>query len=221
MPNSLSGVRLLSLLLLPFLCTCGRAPGQEAVITLVVGSVRYQEDAQQLDADLSIEPQNSHAPTLYGSAMPPFTAVGAGHYRARRKISFPGKVSFALPCGTAERLCPREFSFSPPFPDSIPPTVSHGETVSFPALVAGLLEPEILVIFFEPEDRSSPRRISLQGPTRNGRVTLPKKALQDIPFGNYRVYLIKQRLYADSTARLQTSIQAEYFTKSVAVEVRK
>jgi len=85
----------------------------------------------------------------------------------------------------------------------------------------GLLEAENLILFFEPDDRSAPTRITLQGPTQSGRVTVPKKALLDVAPGKYEVYIIKQQLHQDSTAVVQTSLQTQYYTKSVAVTVNK
>ena len=55
---------LLSLLLLPLLCTCAPAKKNAPSPTVAVGSVRYQEDIQRLDADLSIDPVGSYVPAL-------------------------------------------------------------------------------------------------------------------------------------------------------------
>ena len=216
-----TALQLLTLLLLTLLCTCGPAPKQAVPATVATGTVRYQEDIQRLDADLSIAPIGSYVPALYGSAMPPFERAGAGHFRSRRSLPFPGKVSFSIPCGAAEGLCPHDLPFTAPFADSIPVAFSQSNTLSFPAGTTGLLEAEKLVVFFEPDDRSAPTRITLQGPTQSGRVTIPKKALLDVAPGKYQVYLIKQQLYKDSTSVLQTSLQTEYFTKSIAVTVSK
>lgn len=221
MPSRISGLQLLPLLLLNLLCTCAPAPKPAPSPTLAKGSVRYQEDLQRLDADLSITPIGSYVPALYGSAMPPFERAGPGHFRTRRTLPFPGKVSFSIPCPTAEGLCPQELTFTPPFADSIPMAFSQSKTLNFQAGSTGLLEAEKLVVFFEPDDRSSPTRITLQGPTQSGRVTIPKKALLDVAPGKYQVYLVKQQQYKDSTAVLQTSLQTEYFTKSIAITVSK
>ncbi len=215
------GSRLISLLLLGLLCTCGPAPKNDFSPTIAVGSVRYQEDIQRLDADLSIDPVGSYVPSLYGSAMPPFDRAGPGHFRTRRTLPFPGKLSFSIPCSAAEGLCPKEIPFTPPFADSIPTVFSQSKTLSFLAGSTGLLKAENLIVFFEPDDRSAPTRITLQGPTQSGLVTVPKKALLDVAPGKYQVYMIKQQLHKDSTALVQTSFQTEYFTKSITVTVNK
>jgi len=125
-----------------------------------------------------------------------------------------------LPCGQASE-CVLSYDFLPLFADSIPSQISLAETVAFPVAGGGLLSDESLVIFFEPADRSSPKRIQLMGPTDTGIFTLPKNSLEDIPAGDYQVYLIKQQLHQDSTAYYKASIQTEYFSKTVLVKVQQ
>lgn len=211
---------LLPLLLLTLFCTCGRAP-QSASRTEVVGSIRYEESGQLLTANLAISPVPGAAtPSLQGNAMPAFPAIGPGHYRGRRNQPFPNPLSLTVPCGEGITPCNLSLPFSPPFIDSLPATSQTGNPLSFTTGNNALLKNENLVFFFEPADRSEPRRILLQGPTFSGRVNLPKEAMSDIPPGKYEVYLIKQQLYKDSLQHLQTSIQTEYFTRPAAFEMK-
>lgn len=207
----------LSLLLTLFLCTCDRAP--KALPTTVVGDVRYDEGTQILNVNLAIDPVKSGFPTLYGSAIPAFEAAGPGHFRGRRTLPFSSPVKLSLPCASSP--CPLDLPFVPPFADSIPAVIDKTKKVRFAASSHGLLETENLVAFFEPADRSAPRRILLRGPTSTGYLTLPKEAMSDIPAGKYEVYLVKQQLQKDSLPALQSSIQTEFFTRMVPVEVKE
>jgi hypothetical protein len=207
----------LTLLLTLLLCTCDRAP--ETPPTTLVGSVRYDESTQILDVDMAIAPVGNGFPTLYGSAMPAFPAAGAGHFRGRRTLPFTSPIKLSVPCTTSP--CPLDVSFTPPFADSIPAVINKKQSVRFAAGSTGLLATENLVAFFEPDNRTAPRRILLQGPTSSGMLSLPKEALSDIPVGKYQVYLIKQQLQKDSLSTLQSSVQTEYFTRMVPVEIKE
>lgn len=206
-------------LLFTLLCTCGRAP-KPSLPTEVVGSIRYEEKTQLLTADLAISPHTSAiGPTLFSTAMPAFPAGGPGHYRGRRNLPFPDPIRLSVPCGNTAPPCDLTLPFSPPFADSLPPTGQTGAPLRFIAGKNALLENENLVFFFEPADRSDPKRILLQGPTASGRVNLPKESLSDLKPGKYEVYFIKQQLHKDSITNLQTSIQTEYFTRSMPFEM--
>jgi hypothetical protein len=184
-----------------------------------VGNVRYDKGTQILNVDVAIDPIKTGFPSLYGSALPAFPAAGPGHFRGRRTVPFTSPVRLSVPCATG--TCSLELAFTPPFADSIPAVINKKQSVRFAAGSTGLSATENLVTFFEPEDRSTPRRILLQGPTSSGVLSLPKEALSDIPVGKYQVYLVKQQLHKDSVSTLQSSIQTEYFTRMVPVEIKE
>jgi hypothetical protein len=175
-------------------------------------------------ATLNISPADTVGiqapPTLLGSAMPPLERAGPGSFRTRRQLHFPGDLQMTVPCGQASE-CVLDYTFNPVFADSIPAEISLAQTAAFPVAEVGLKEQESLVIFFEPVDRSNPKRIQLVGPTDSGILTLPKNSLEDIPVGDYQVYLIKQQLFQDSTAYYKASVQTEFFSKNVMVNVRQ
>jgi hypothetical protein len=184
-----------------------------------VGNVRYDASTQILNVDLAIDPLKSGSPSLFGSTIPAFPAAGPGHFRDRRTLRFTSPIKFSVPCATD--TCPVELAFTPPFADSIPAIIDKTKSIRFAAGSTGLLANEYLETFFEPDDRSAPRRILLRGPTSSGILRLPKEALSDIPAGKYQVYLVKQQLQKDSLAQLQSSIQTEYFTRMVPVEIKE
>ncbi|WP_020570248.1 hypothetical protein [Neolewinella persica] len=206
-----------SLLLTSLLCTCDPAP--KAASTTLVGNVRYDEGSQILNVDLAIDPVPDGFPSLFGSAMPALPAAGTGHFRGRRTLPFTSPIKLAVPC--ASTPCLLEVAFTPPFADSIPAVINKKESVRFAAGSTGLSATENLVTFFEPADRSAPRRILLQGPTSTGMLKLPKEALSDIPVGKYQVYLVKQQLQKDSLSTMQSSVQTEYFTRTIPVEIKE
>jgi hypothetical protein len=206
-----------TLLLTLLLCTCDRA--QKTPPTTMVGNIRYDESTQILNVDVAIVPIGNGFPSLDGSAIPAVPAAGPGHFRNRRTLPFTSPIKIAVPCATGN--CPLALNFTPPFADSIPAIINKKQSVRFAAGSTGLLDTEYLEAFFEPEDRSAPRRILLQGPTSSGMLSLPKEALSDIPVGKYQVYLVKQQLHKDSLPNLQSSVQTEYFTNMVPVEVKE
>ncbi|MEM9528769.1 MAG: hypothetical protein AAGA31_19305 [Bacteroidota bacterium] len=212
--------------LLLLLCTCDRAQNdrnKQDLVTIVNGTLRYQEVGQILEATVRVSPTdttvNAPTPTLFGTAMPRLRLAGNGVFRERRSLPLPPQISLTVPCKKTD--CPLGIDFSPPFIDSIAPVVSKQKTLSIPVAAVGLSKHESLVVFFEPKDRhSAPERIQLVGPTSTGTLTLPKKTLANIPAGAYDVYLIKQQLRQDSSAFVRSSLQMEYFTKSVDVSLR-
>lgn len=216
-PFQVNAYAVLALLFTLLLCTCDRA--KKTPPTTLVGNVRYDESTQILNVDVAIDPIGNRFPTLYGSAIPAFPAAGPGHFRNRRTLPFTSPIKLSVPCATA--ACPLELSFTPPFADSIPAIINKNQSVRFVAGSTGLLATENLEAFFEPADRSAPRRILLKGPTSSGTLSLPKEALSNIPAGKYQVYLVKQQLHKDSLLTLQSSVQTEYFTNMVPVEVKE
>lgn len=212
---------LLSLLLPLLLCTCGPAQNLETVLqTAATGSVRYHQDQQILEASLNLSPAPAKAPSLFGTLLPTLPETGPGNYKLRKKIAFPTDFSFSLPCGKGQTTdCPLDFTFTPPFIDSLPAVMSRNTTIRFVAGEKGLSKQESLEVFFEPVNRSEPHRMLVQGPTKRGTITLPKLAMADLAPGLYDVYLVKQQLNRDSTAALQHSLQTEYFTNTRRVNV--
>ena len=211
----------LSLLFTTFLCTCDRAP-QRTEPTVVVGTLRYQANNNVLEATLQMTPVDTSAaavfPTLFGTAVQPLALAGTGNFRARRKVAWPGKVNLTVPCADGPN-CPLTVDFAAPFADSIPARISKEKSLQFAVADRGMTEDESLIFFFEPADRSRPRRLQLIGPTDTGVLTVRKEALAAIPTGEYQVYLVKQQLAKDSTAKVVSSFQIEYFTASRALEV--
>jgi len=202
------------------LCTCDRAQ-KMAGPSVLSGTLRYQADRQQLEATVKIRPldtlPNAPAPTLFGSAMAPFVAAGEGVFRATRSLPPPTNIQLTSPCPSGD--CPVDLSFTPPFIDSLPAILSRSTTNAFAVTSGGMRANESLLVFFEPADRSEPKRIQLIGPTSTGALTLPAKVMADVPAGDYEVYLIKQQLAQDSTAQFSYQLQTEYFTRSRSVTV--
>lgn len=221
MYRNISGI-CLTLLLPLLLCTCGPALNSQKEATVVAGTIRYQQDNKLLEATLRIEPVDSSDkavyPTLFGTAMTPAPMVGPGRFRTRRSLTFPTTFRLTAPCPEGPN-CPLDYGFSPPFSDSIPSALTLGKSARFPVANTGLAADESLVLFFEPADRSEPRRVQLLGPTSSGQFTLRKEVFSDIPVGSYEVYLVKQQLKKDSTGTIIASLQTEYFTKAKTVEI--
>ncbi|MFT7120552.1 MAG: hypothetical protein ACJAZ9_000726 [Neolewinella sp.] len=212
----------LSLLFLLNLSTCAPAQKSSKPTTNFTGTIRYQQPRQLLEANFRITPVDNTInviyPTLFGTAMAPFEPTGPGNYRTRRNLPFPTTLQLTAPCSDGPN-CPLSLNFQPPFSDSIPRELSKSQSAIFPVGTVGLTKAESLIIFFEPADHSTPRRIQLVGPTSTGNLTLRKEAISDIPAGEYLVYLVKQGVQKDSSAALVSSVQMEYFTKSKPVLV--
>jgi len=206
--------------LFTFLCTCGRAP-EAAPSARLTGTLRYQKDGQLLEASLNVSPADSltstRAPTLFGTVLESTSQLGAGRYRARRRLELPPVIRLTAPCPAGD--CPLTINFIPPYLDSLPTLLNRKRTLAFPYAAAGLAASESVVLFFEPEGRSAPHRIQLIGPTDTGVLTLPAKTLADVSPGTYRAYLIKQQLAKDSTKQLSYSLQTEFFTRTRSVRV--
>ncbi len=201
------------------LCTCGpAAPTPVSEVKTLSGHVRYQEELRSLDVELLLPDSTDRPPTFLGTAMQPLRKLPARRFRLERARAFPETFRFAV--SSREEVANFEFDLLPVYIDSLPDTLVRTRTANFPAAARGLAENESLVIFFEPADRSTPKRILLTGPTSKGVVTLPTSAIDDIPPGNYDVYLIKQHLYKDRQRNLKASIQAEYFTRSRPLTVQ-
>lgn len=206
------------------LCTCGPAPEQAAAAydgpTKLAGTLRYQQDQRLLEATLRVDPAvpDGPAPLLLGSALEPLATAGTGRFRTRRSSALPTRLSAGMPC-TDREACTTHWNFVPPFADSLPAVLSKSRNQQIPVLEKGLTAEESLVVFFEPRIRKTPHRLQLIGPTATGFVTLRREALADIPAGDYRIYLVKQQLHRDSTDRLVSTVQTEYFTRSREVTV--
>ncbi|MEL7159212.1 MAG: hypothetical protein AAFN92_00530 [Bacteroidota bacterium] len=205
--------------LLSLLCTCGRAPAPPP--TELSGTLRYRAADRSLEVTLRLSPADTlpsaPVPTLFGSSLSPLPLAGTGVYRTRRQLELPPLIQLTAPCSTGD--CPVALPFVAPRIDSLPAELSNSRSTAFPVADAGLTPAESIVVFFEPADRSSPRRLQLVGPSTSGVLTLPARALADVPPGKYEVYLIKQQLVRDSTEHLRYSLQTEYFTRSKNVTV--
>jgi hypothetical protein len=206
----------LLLCLSTFLCTCGPAQKESTGPTAVVGNIRYEESPQILETSLTISPVTATAPAVLGTTLNPITSMGVGHYRGRQQTEFPAVIDLSIPgqSGLVVR-------FSPPFADSIPAVLSKSQSVKIATMKNGLTDNENLVLFLEPKDRSTPKRILLQGPTSTGILTLPKETMKDVNPGKYQAYLIKQQLQKDSTSTMESSLQTEYYTRSIPIEVKE
>lgn len=199
-----------------FLCTCGPAQNTNKESTVVIGNIRYEESPRLLEANLTVSPVPSTAPAVLGTTLTQLNGMGPGHYRGRQKTEFTDAIDLSIPGQPAQVI-----RFTPPFADSIPAVLSKSRTAKIPAMRTGLTDKESLVFFLEPKDRSTPKRILLQGPSNSGVLTLPKESMSDVKPGRYTAYFVKQQLQKDSTATLETSLQTEYFTKSIPIEVKE
>jgi hypothetical protein len=198
------------------LCTCGPAQNANNDPTVVIGNIRYDEGTQLLEANLTVSPVPTSAPAVLGNTLNPLTGMGAGHYRGRQQTEFTDVIDLSIPGQPAQVI-----RFSAPFADSIPAVLRKSRTAKIPAMRSGLTDAESLVFFLEPADRSTPKRILLQGPSNSGTLTLPKESITDVKPGRYSAYFVKQQLQKDSSATLETSLQTEYFTEAIPIEVKE
>jgi hypothetical protein len=107
------------------------------------------------------------------------------------------------------------------FIDSLPAELYRDSTARFPVATQGLMENESLVIAFQPRDGSrNDKRILITGPTGSGTITLPSTTLDDIPEGEYRVYLFKQQLYRERQGYLRADIRIEYVSRAATTIVQ-
>ncbi|MBB4077514.1 hypothetical protein GGR28_000115 [Lewinella aquimaris] len=208
---------LLPLIILGFTC-CGPAePTPVAEVKTVSGNLRYQEDARTLQAELVLPDSTERPPTFLGDPMRPLRGFPARRFRLERVQDLPGDIRFSV----TEQGAVANFSF--PFHrvyiDSLPDTLRRTEAANFAVGDRGMTEEESLLLFFEPADRSNPKRILVTGPTDSGIVSLPTSAINDISPGEYSVYFVKQQLYKDRHKNLRVSVQAEYFTRSQPLTV--
>ncbi len=206
----------LLLCLSTFLCTCGPAKKTNEESTVVLGNIRYEESSQLLEANLTVSPVPTTAPAVLGTTLNQLTGMGPGHYRGRQQVEFTDVIDVSVAGQPAQVI-----RFTPPFSDSIPAVLSKSRTAKIPAMRVGLTDRESLVFFLEPKDRSTPKRVLLQGPSNSGILTLPKESISDVKPGQYTAYFVKQQLQKDSTGTLETSLQTEYFTTSIPIEVKE
>lgn len=183
---------------------------------MVIGNIRYDESTQLLEANLTVSPVPATAPAVLGTTLSPLAGMGAGHYRGRQQTEFTDPMDLNVSGHPGQVI-----RFSRPFADSIPTVLYKSRTAKIPVMHTGLTDKESLVFFLEPKDRSTPKRILLQGPSNSGILTLPKESMSDVNPGRYTAYFIKQQLQKDSTATLETSLQTEYYTKSIYIEVKE
>ncbi|WP_116127452.1 hypothetical protein [Lewinella sp. IMCC34183] len=211
-------MRYLSFIVLCVAWACGSSePTPIEEVETVSGYFRYQEGDSSLQADLELPDSTTLIPSFLGSAMEPLGTLPARRFRYNARGSLPPVVRFQVdePDGNTNF----NFATHRVFVDSLPDTLYRDRAVNFPVTDRGLTELESLVVFFEPADRSTPKRILVTGPTEGGTVSLPSSAVDDIAPGNYEVYLVKQRLFKDQIRTLRASVQSEYFTRSRSVIV--
>lgn len=212
-------MRVIAFILLSGLLACGPAePTPIEEVKSVSGHVRYQRGNQSLLADLQLADSTDRIPTFLGSAMEPIGNLPTDRFRHYATGDLPSVLRFGIDHDGSATV----FSFvtHPVFVDSLPDTLDRSRTINFPVADRGLTDKESLVMFFEPTDNSTPKRILITGPTETGTVSLPVSAIDDIAAGNYEVYFVKQRLFKDQIRTLRASIQTEYFTRSVPVTVQ-
>lgn len=203
-------------------CSSGASPKPHSVVA--AGTFRYLATDKTLKTNIALSPTDTTAaltaPTLYGTVMPPLVRdQSTRQFQVYRPMEFPGNFRVTLPAGDAARHTV-EFSLEPPVVDSVPRLMSRASSQNFPVAQRGLADNENLVLFFEPQDAENQvRRILVQGPTSTGNVSLPKHVLADVLPGTYDFYLIKQKLYRDSLPLLTVSLQAEYYSPTVSLEV--
>lgn len=207
----------LYLAFITLLGTC--APPPNVAPTEVVSQIRYQEARKELSARVRVSPDRPTRPTLFNDAMEPAPNLGEGHYRSRRKMAFPASIRFGIPTETTDERRELKISFSPALIDSLPRLLHRGANYKFPVGSEPLKDTESLELFFEPTERAEPKRIQLRGPTAGATFNLPSPAMSDLKNGEYTVYLIKQQLHRDSLPAFTSSVQTEYFTRSVRVQV--
>ena len=218
-------MRLLPLLALAILlCTCGPAmpppPTPPAELPIVAANVRYQEDGQRLSATMTVPSEllPNGAPTLYGTTLSQLANGSRKMFRGNRQLPLPGKVEVTVP--SADGHLAVSFPFAPVFLDSLPAVLDRKASVRFPFSNAAMTEDESLVVFFEPTERSTPRRLQIVGPTQAPAITIPTAAIASYPAGDYDVYLVKQSLVRDSSAYVKASVQTEYYTATRRITLR-
>ncbi|WP_116108237.1 hypothetical protein [Lewinella sp. IMCC34191] len=187
-------------------------------VKTVSGHLRYQAANGTVTADLVMPDSTRQVPGMMGNTMEPLDGLPGRRFRYTAVRDLPELVRFTV--NVQEE--PTIFSFVTHgiYIDSLPDSLYRDRSVNFPVADRGLTERESLVIFFEPGDRSTPRRILVSGPTSSGVVSLPPQAVDDIAPGNYEVYFVKQRLFKDQIGTTKASIQTEYFTQSKDVVVQ-
>lgn len=184
----------------------------------VSGHLRYEEDTKLLRAELLLADTTLEAPMFQAQRMRKILGTNPPRYIADERGELPSRPVFTvyLPEGETHVDVPMTGVYI----DSLPVSFSRDSTVNFVVGEQGLGAEESLLLFFEPEENISPRRILITGPTASGIVSLPPPALVDLPVGNYRAYLVKQQLYKSQDTYLRVSLQTEFFTASRPVTVR-
>ena len=200
------------------LCGCtSDEPTVVREVKTVSGHLRYQADSGTLTADLLLPDSTGRPPAMLGQPMEQLGRDPGRRFRYAAERELPGLISFTVYVDEQEAT----FSFVAHgiSVDSLPDTLYRDTSATFMVADRGLTERESLVVFFEPGDRSTPKRILVTGPTSSGLVSLPPVAIDDIAVGDYDVYLVKQRLFKDQIGTTKASLQTEYFTESKQIRV--
>lgn len=186
-------------------------------VKTVSGQLRYEAAGQRFTADLVMPDSTQAVPSILGNAMEPIDGLPGRRFRYRDQRVLPQLVRFTTEVD--EQSAVFSFATQQVIIDSFPDTLYRDSSATFVVADRGFTDRESLVVFFEPADRSTPKRILVTGPTATGAVTLPPVAIDDIAVGDYEVYLVKQRLFKDQIGTTKASIQTEYFTESRNVRV--
>ena len=226
-------MRLLLLLsVLFFFYGCTSQPAPQPIIAK--GEVRFLQDQRELKGEIyffrgdSLTNSKVYRPApgsvaFVGSAMQADELSTRQRWRATMKAPFPEDLRFTFPL-TEEESAEKftlPLNLSPPFMDSIPEVIDHTKSLRFVAGTQPLATNENIIFFFEPESRDqAPHRIVIAGPSSSPRVTLPANAMEGMPPGKGKIYLVKQQLARDTIGGVQSAIQLSYHTrlKNVVVE---
>ena len=192
-------------------------PAQE--VQILTGLLRYEQRDSTLSGQLTLPDSTGAIPLLEGEPMTVSPMLPGRRFVLERKHDFSREPRYTLlNQGDTVHF---DLPFDTVFIDSLPPELYRDSTVSFPVAHRGLRENESLVVAFQPSDGSrDDRRILITGPTGSGTVTLPTTTLDDIPAGEYRVYLFKQQLYRERRGYLRANIRMEYVSRAANTIVR-
>lgn len=218
--------------LLPFLsllilfCSC-TSPVATPPPIIAKGEVRYLADRKELKGEIYFFRGDSLANSIvYRPPVGSVSFLGSGmqadelssrqRWRTAMKVPFPEDLRFTFPTSDEEgaEKTTLPLHLSPPFTDSIPEVIDHSKGLRFIAGTQALAANENIIFFFEPDNRDqAPHRIVIAGPSSSPRVTIPATAMENVPLGSGRVYLVKQQLARDTIDGVQTAIQLAYHTR--------
>lgn len=188
-------------------------------VQTLTGLLRYEQRDSVLTAQLTLPDSTGQIPRLGQERMIASPGASGRKFTLEQKRAFAPALRYTIP-NQGDTV---EFTLhvNTVFIDSLPAVLYRDSTARFPVAAQGLLENESLVIAFQPSDGSrNDKRILITGPTGSGTITLPPTTLDDIPEGEYRVYLFKQQLYRDRQGYLRADIRVEYVSRATNSIVR-